>query len=114
MSIDTHSVLSLVVRSLLNEVLYAAVDTYKFFVKEVRHRVIRKINVAAHHKGVISALDVNDRGVTHASGTSVTVICVPLGNACSRTHFPSDICSPKQISLPYLATLTSVIYVSQG
>ena len=44
-----------------------------------------------------------------ACRTGVTVICVPPGNGCPRTHFPSDICSPKQISLPYLATLTSEI-----
>ena len=44
-----------------------------------------------------------------ACRTGVTVICVPPGNECPRTHFPSDICSPKQISLPYLATLTSEI-----
>ena len=45
---------------------------------------------------------------------SVTVICVPLGIVCPRTHFPSDICSPERISLAYFATLASVIYVSQG
>ena len=48
------------------------------------------------------------------------VICVPRGremcapNTFPNTHFPSDSRSPKQISLAYLATLASVIYVSQG
>ena len=35
----------------------------------------------------------------------VTVICVPPVNVCPQTHFPSDIHSPKQISLAYFATL---------
>ena len=43
---------------------------------------------------------------------SVTVMCVPPGNACPQTYFPSDICSPEHISLVYLATIASVIYVS--
>ena len=29
----------------------------------------------------------------------ITMICVPIGNVCPWTHFPSDICSPEQISL---------------
>ena len=27
--------------------------------------------------------------------TSVTVICIPLGNVCPQTHFPSDTCSSR-------------------
>ena len=41
----------------------------------------------------------------NANVCGVTVICVPPVNVCPQTHFPSDIHSPKQISLAYLATL---------
>ena len=37
-------------------------------------------------------------------------MCSP-GDVCPQTYSPSDICSPEQI---YLATIASVIYVSQG
>ena len=53
-------------------------------------------------------------GVAINSGPGVTVICVPPGNVCPQTHFPSDICSPTRYhwGQEFPLAKTSVICVS--
>ena len=86
----------------------------KFCILEVATQIVEPIAVGLE-SGVVLTHDSTSAYVRAVQVfTGVTVICVPPGIVCLRTHFPSDICSPKQISLAYLATSASVIYVSQG